>query len=124
MDIEPDALELLARARWKGNVRELRNVLEQALMRMDEGGVVTRALLADLVTEPPPSEANPSVERRAAAASPAEIRPLKETLAAVEREAIRQALAATGGVRSKAAKLLGISRAQFYQKLANLGLTD
>ena len=124
LDIEPDALELLARARWKGNVRELRNVLEQALMRMDEGGVVTRALLADLVTEPPPSEANPSVERRAAAASPAEIRPLKETLAAVEREAIRQALAATGGVRSKAAKLLGISRAQFYQKLANLGLTD
>ncbi|MGO1118954.1 sigma-54 interaction domain-containing protein [Rhodovibrionaceae bacterium A322] len=134
LDIEPDALELLARGRWKGNVRELRNVLEQALLRMDEGGVVTADLLETLVSLDRLTDEGAEAEKAFPSRSdvspegevpdPSQIRPLKETLAEVEREAIRQALLACGGVRSKAAKLLGVSRAQFYQKMANLDLND
>jgi DNA-binding NtrC family response regulator len=43
-------------------------------------------------------------------------------VAAAEREAITRAIAATGGVKLQAAKLLGISRAQLYEKLATYGL--
>jgi DNA-binding NtrC family response regulator len=48
------------------------------------------------------------------------VRPLREVLADSERQAITHALEATNGVRSQAAKLLGISRAQFYEKLGNM----
>ena len=51
-------------------------------------------------------------------ASPA----IAETVAVAEREAIRGALRSTQGNKSRAAKLLGISRAALYEKIAALGL--
>ena len=45
-----------------------------------------------------------------------------ETVAGAEREAIRNALRSTQGNKSQAAKLLGISRAALYEKIAALGL--
>jgi DNA-binding NtrC family response regulator len=48
--------------------------------------------------------------------SPAETLPAR--IARLEREAIREALAATGGNRVQAARRLGIARATLYQKLA------
>ena len=45
------------------------------------------------------------------------LRPLAEQVAELEREAIEAALAATGGNKLAAAKLLGISRAKLYERL-------
>jgi DNA-binding NtrC family response regulator len=54
----------------------------------------------------------------AALADPAvPIRPLPQAIAELEMRAIREALAATGGNKLAAAKLLGISRATLYEKL-------
>ena len=50
-----------------------------------------------------------------------ELRPLPEQIAELEQRAIAQALARTGGNRTAAAKLLGISRASLYDRLAALG---
>jgi DNA-binding NtrC family response regulator len=50
------------------------------------------------------------------------VRPLRDALAAAEKAEIIKALAAAHGVKLNAAKLLNISRAQFYEKLAAHGL--
>jgi DNA-binding NtrC family response regulator len=50
------------------------------------------------------------------------VRTLREAVAAAEREEIQRALAVAAGVKSHAAKILGISRAQLYEKLAAYGL--
>lgn len=112
--ISAAAVRRLARHGWPGNVRELRNVLEQAAATSEDD--VLEAEVFDALLPPPAAEP---------AAVPVQVgggavRPLREVLAEVEREAIRAALEATGGNRSQAAKALGISRAQFYEKMAAL----
>jgi DNA-binding NtrC family response regulator len=56
----------------------------------------------------------------AADAEPKALRPLPQLIAEVERSSIESALAATGGNKASAAKLLGISRATLYERLAAL----
>ena len=103
-----DALEVLARRPWPGNIRELRNVLEQAALMTDE-----RVLhAADFGSVPAPQTAP-------ALLAPAErVRTLSERVAELERQAIAEALLATGGNRVAAARRLGISRSVLYDRLA------
>jgi len=108
-EIDPTALERLRRHDWPGNVRELSNVLERAALMSD--AIVLQA--ADVERVLPAGRAGPP-----AAAAPA----FAATVAGAEREAIRSALRSTRGNKSQAAKLLGISRAALYEKIAALGL--
>jgi transcriptional regulator with PAS, ATPase and Fis domain len=106
-----DALDWLARQSWPGNIRELRNVLEQASLMTDDLVLTARHFGASGLPAP------------AAAAAPMPVpvprgQTLPERRAELERDAIRSALAATGGNRVAAAKLLKISRATLYEKLA------
>ncbi|AEG92652.1 sigma-54 interaction domain-containing protein [Ramlibacter tataouinensis] len=115
-ELSADALALLQAQGWRGNIRELRNVLEQAAMRSDSphlGAGELEAVLRESGVErvePPP----------AAPASAAALRPLAEQVAEVERQAIQAALSATGGNKLAAARLLGISRAKLYERLEAL----
>jgi transcriptional regulator with PAS, ATPase and Fis domain len=127
-----DALDLLARHSWPGNIRELRNVLEQASLMTDDlllnaahfhgvvedaaqaAGAAARAVAG---AAPPTSRAAVPGELPASAAASA-IKPLPQAIAELEAQAIRDALAATGGNKLAAAKLLGISRGTLYEKLA------
>ncbi len=120
-----DALELLAQQSWPGNIRELRNVLEQASLMTDDLALnVTHfkslvggeAQAAPVVARGRP--ARPVVDAAAAGAAPAAIKPLPQAVAELEARAIREALAATGGNKLAASRLLGISRATLYEKLA------
>ncbi|MEO3713078.1 sigma-54 interaction domain-containing protein [Roseateles flavus] len=129
--LAPDALELLMRQAWPGNIRELRNVLEQACLMGDEmllqsaqlapylkhaAGAAARSVAAApgdrpgaaLLAEPSPDD-------------PRLLRPLAEQIAELERAALRAALRATGGNKLAAAKLLRMSRASLYDKLPLLG---
>ena len=92
--------------RWPGNVRELANVLERAAI-LAEGPVITGALL-NLGSAPAPA--------------PVPAPAFQGTLRDLEREAIRQALAATGGHRKKTAERLGIGLRTLYEKLKEYGL--
>ncbi len=115
-----DGLARLAAADWPGNVRELRNVLEQAVARSDN----RRLASADFSMLP---EVNVVVGGTATVLSvlgDGTVRPLREAVAMAERTEILRALDATGGVKLHAAKLLGISRAQLYEKLSSLGLAS
>jgi transcriptional regulator with PAS, ATPase and Fis domain len=123
LELAPDALALLAAQAWRGNIRELRNVLEQAMLR-SEGAQVSAELLTEVLrasgidaVEPVPASPAPEVAGSDADA----LRPLAEQIAEVERRAMLAMLAATQGNKLAAAKRLGVSRATLYQRL---GLLD
>ena len=128
--LNADALELLARHDWPGNIRELRNVLEQATLMTDApslGAAHFDALKPS--TEAPAADAEPAraVPPPDAAAVPVAASPAAETelplpqaVAELEARRIREALQHTGGNKLAAARRLGIARATLYQKLALL----
>jgi transcriptional regulator with PAS, ATPase and Fis domain len=109
--LAPDAVERLAGEPWPGNIRELRNVLEQAALMHDE-------LVLHAANFSP--GASSVVSARPAATVPANdlLQPLPDQVAALERAAIAAALRATGGNRLAAAKMLRMSRAALYDRLA------
>ncbi len=118
-ELDSEAIALLAGQSWRGNIRELRNVLEQATMRSDSQRIEVQHL-SDVLRESgvkqiaPPLPADPSF---ASETPPRPLRPLAEQVAQLERSAIEAALAATGGNKLAAAKVLGISRAKLYERL-------
>ncbi|WP_171015802.1 sigma 54-interacting transcriptional regulator [Devosia sp. FKR38] len=101
--LTPQAVSLLQAHSWPGNVRELRNVLERAAAlapsEVMDAAVIARAL--------PPGVAR----------SGGPLQGLATAVADTERQAILDALEATGGQKSAAALRLGVSRSQFYEKL-------
>ncbi|UYN99792.1 MAG: sigma 54-interacting transcriptional regulator [Devosia sp.] len=103
--VTPDAVEQLTRHGWPGNVRELRNVLERAAAMAP-----SEVIDIELVRR--------ALPRDAARMAPNQIAgDLADRLAATERAALVDALAAEDGSRSAAARRLGVSRSQFYEKL-------
>jgi transcriptional regulator with PAS, ATPase and Fis domain len=119
-ELSADALALLTVQHWRGNIRELRNVLEQVTMRSDSHHIVKQqiewvlreagiALLAPLAEVTPQSPPPPAAAQA--------LRPLAEQVAELERRAIAAAMTATQGNKAAVAKLLGISRATLYSRL-------
>ncbi|HWI16628.1 MAG TPA: sigma-54 dependent transcriptional regulator [Vicinamibacterales bacterium] len=94
------AEERLVRWSWPGNVRELRNVIERACL-LCEGHLLTEGDLARSL-----------VERRVPVETPVDDEPAGPPPSA---EAVREALDATGGNKSLAARRLGISRRALYR---------
>lgn len=95
--IDKEALKSLCSYSWPGNIRELRNVLERGII-LCQGQVITTGSLTLPVAAP-------------------EETPELLTLSEVERIHIRNVLASSGNNRTKAAKLLGISRSTLNEKI-------
>jgi transcriptional regulator with GAF, ATPase, and Fis domain len=112
--VSQEVREKLVAYPWPGNVRELRNAIERAVI-LCEGGLVTSEHL------PLGIATGPKVE---AAAPTAGVAPGGLTLDETEREMIRQALARAGDNQSKAARLLGLTRAQLRSRIEKHGLTS
>jgi transcriptional regulator with PAS, ATPase and Fis domain len=117
-ELSADAIALLSAQNWRGNIRELRNVLEQAAMRSDTQHIEVRHL-EEVLRESGVKHIAPALAASAVTVPLAgrTLRPLAELVAEVERQAIEAAMAATGGNKLAAAKLLGISRAKLYERL-------
>ena len=111
-EITDAGVSALAGYDWPGNIRELRNVLERALTMGEDGG----QLDADAIFKVLPRNGNRPVSTLA----PRPVRPLGQTMAEAEAQAIEEALVAARGNRTRAAKLLGISRSVLYEKLAKM----
>ncbi len=116
-ELSASAVALLAAQQWRGNIRELRNVLEQAALsadsdRLDAGqmeALLRQSGLAQIQPALPPEPAPPDAS--------ALLRPLAEQVAELEHRAIAAAMQTTGGNKLAAARLLGISRATLYERL-------
>jgi transcriptional regulator with PAS, ATPase and Fis domain len=122
-ELDIEAMALLSAQAWRGNIRELRNVLEQAAMRTDSNRIGVAELEA-VLRESGIEQIAPPATPAAAAVLPqrraTDLRPLSEQVAEVERQAIEAAMAHTRGNKFAAAKLLGISRAKLYERLEGL----
>jgi len=105
--ISADALAHLAAYPWPGNLRELRNAIERAVIL---GGNPIEA--NDL-----PLELTPPTPQHASGADPTDL-----SLDTAERAQIARALQQTGGNRARAARLLGIGVATLYRRLERYGL--
>ncbi len=104
-EISKEALDLLTRYAYPGNVRELQNIVEYAVV-MARGPVVTRA---DLPTE---------VQK----AAPVQVaNTLSAQVEALEKKAIAQALEQADGIQSRAADLLGLTERNLRYKLKKYG---
>lgn len=111
-EITDAGVAALASYDWPGNIRELRNVLERALTMSEEGGVLDADAMFKILPR--------SGARHASRIAPRPVRPLADILAEAEAQALEDALVASRGNRTKAAKLLGISRSVLYEKLAKM----
>jgi two-component system, NtrC family, response regulator HydG len=112
--LTPRALDLFMRYDWPGNVRELEHAIERAVI-LARGEHIT------------PEELPPTL--RALGGDPEGTTPQEPplpvglSLKEMERELIRKTLEYTGGNRTKAAEVLGISRATLHNKLREYGLS-
>jgi two-component system response regulator AtoC len=109
--VSPAAMRLLMEYAWPGNVRELENVIERALVLAEgpqiEPDQLPAAIRSPSVAAPARGELDLSIKRQTAA---------------LERGLIRDALARTGGNRTRAAKLLELSHRALLYKIREYGL--
>jgi DNA-binding NtrC family response regulator len=88
---------------WPGNVRQLQHMIERLSILAPSGRIDEAAVREAIAATEPREHAS-------------------ETLADAEAEQIRRVLAATGGNKSRAARLLGIERKTLYRKLEAMGV--
>ncbi len=118
----PDAIDIINSYQWKGNVRELRNVIERIIL-LESGDLITRETLSFLKTSP----GQPGTPVKAAAELSdgqhyLQIAKNGVSMGNVLRDLIIQTLNITNGNQIKAAKLLGISRAKLRYRIEQLGI--
>jgi DNA-binding NtrC family response regulator len=103
--LAPETVQRLLGYPWKGNVRELENVIQRAVLLSDGEMLLPEHLPAHLQIALPGVSSNNGT-------FPAEGLNLNATVAQFERGLVETALSRAGGVKAKAANLLGISREQ------------
>jgi two-component system response regulator PilR (NtrC family) len=113
--IADDALECLMGYGFPGNVRELENVIERAVA-LSRSDVIEREALPPTVLNPPALSAESKI--------PVDGVDLEGMLASYERGLLTEALQRTGGIKKRAAQLLGVSFRSFRYRLEKLGLDD
>jgi DNA-binding NtrC family response regulator len=112
-ELHTDARRALEAHSWPGNIRELRNALEHAVVLAEGASISVQHL--------PRALAEPSTEPAGEAES-TDATTIQEQRDEAERRAVEEALAACGGNRGKAAERLGISRRMLQYKIAKFGL--
>jgi DNA-binding NtrC family response regulator len=122
--ISPEALAMLRAYSWPGNIRELRNVMERALLLASGAPIAVEHLPAEKMTKRPlVAVSSPSAEMPAVAPVPAGGAPPAPPPAAgtsmreIERQAILDALARCAGNQTRAAEYLGLPRRTFCTRL-------
>jgi two-component system response regulator AtoC len=122
---EADALERLGRQDWPGNVRQLQNFVERLIVLAD-GAVIRRSdverELARTAAIAGAAAAPVLPVSPAPHASPGSPATLDDHRRRAEREALREALERVQGNRTRAARILGVSRGTLYNMLAEHGL--
>lgn len=116
--LSPEVSECLAAYRWPGNIRELRNVIEAAVL-LSNGGPLTEELLPPELRGGMAADVS-SGER---AASRIDAQHHSSTLDEAECEAIRRAIVAEHGNLTRAAKRLEIAKSTLYLKMQAFGLS-
>jgi transcriptional regulator with GAF, ATPase, and Fis domain len=119
--ISHDAKEQLVAYSWPGNVRELRNAIERAVILADGGLIRSEHLPVQAPRKPAAAAASAG---ETAVSSIAVFPAGGVNLEAVERSLVARALAQARHNKTRAAKLLGLTRAQLYSRIEKYGLGE
>ncbi len=111
--VTKEAARLIFDYSWPGNIRELENMVERAVI-LSSGEYITPADL--------PIKLRQSISSNPQLSGIPENAGLAETLTAVEKKMIKRALELTGNVQTEAAKLLGIGKSGLNKKIKKYGL--
>ncbi|WP_422447382.1 sigma 54-interacting transcriptional regulator [Thermoanaerobacterium sp. DL9XJH110] len=114
-EVSGEVMKIFLDYRWPGNIRELENVLERAVI-MADGNVILPAHLPEYVLE--------DVKKGRSGGELVDIKnvgPIKNILKEAEAKALEKALEVCGGSRKKAMELLGMGKTSFYKKLKVAG---
>lgn len=103
--ISEDYMKHLMQYNWRGNIRELKNIIERSVILTDGNELVTNTLPADLINSPA-GEALSSYN-----------------LCTMEKLHIQKVLQQTKGNKSKTAELLGVALTTLYRKLEEYGIS-
>jgi two-component system, NtrC family, response regulator AtoC len=123
LQLNKDLREVMAGYEWPGNIRELRNLLEQLVILSGKQGVQLEDLPLKIRSRISiPATSLPQEQQVAEKQAETEIQPLYDAIDALEIKSIDQAMIECGGVKSKAAEKLGISRFTLLRKLKRFGM--
>jgi len=137
--LHPSVDPLLMAMPWPGNVRQLENAIERAIVLSAGRPVLTRedfTFLTERVPQgeelianlPPVSDASPMQAPMASASVPMDLPPegldLNQVVSDVEKKLMLQSLQITRGNKKRAAELLGLKRTTFLEKMKRLELDD
>jgi DNA-binding NtrC family response regulator len=111
--ISKQALEALEQYSWPGNVRELENLIERMIVLTDASVITIDDIPAKIIGEKGAGEA-------LSVTMPSQGVDLVATVSRIEQSLICQALESAGGVKAKAASLLGINRTTLVEKIKRL----
>ena len=112
--LSSEAMPLLMGYSWPGNIRELENLVERAVL-LAKGGLITPSELPSSIISA--QSMHPSI-------APEHTLSIKKASRRLEEDLIRKALKLTKGNRSKAAKILEVSRPMLLTKIKKFGLEE
>ncbi|MDZ7906212.1 MAG: sigma-54 dependent transcriptional regulator [Cypionkella sp.] len=116
-DISPEAEAMLQTMIWQGNVRQLRNVIERALILGDGSGPIEARDL-------PGQDAAPDTSGRMMMGAAVATLPLREAREVFEREYLLAQINRFGGNISRTAGFVGMERSALHRKLKSLGVVS
>jgi transcriptional regulator with PAS, ATPase and Fis domain len=123
-ELAPQAIDALCSYSWTGNVRQLRNCLERAILLADNGKITTRELPPEVVhrTSEPSVSVSYNTPKQNGNGTNSFQNSAPTALHEVEKQQILRALEQTGWHRGKTAELLGISSSTLYRRLREYDL--
>ncbi len=125
--VEQDAMEILSAYGWPGNIRELENVVERAVLFSDGPKLRSQDLPPELrggsISMSPPAIGDTNLDNALAAEGGLKEH-VKSAMSRLEKELVGRALQQTGGNVTHAARLLKISRKGLQLKMKELGLRE
>ena len=121
-ELTPQAIDALCSYSWTGNVRQLRNCLERAVLLADNGRITTKELPPEVVSKTNEPNISVSYHTPTENSTTSFQNTTPTALHEVEKQQILRALEQTGWHRGRTAELLGISSSTLYRRLREYDL--
>ncbi len=123
-ELSQATLQTLMEYAWPGNVRQLQNAIERAVVMSTREPEITPDALPSEVVEQAASPVQPRLSSLASPETPAEGINFASTMSQVERDLILTYLKRAGGNKRQAARMLSLSRTTLIDKLHRLGVSE
>jgi len=120
--IDEEAVEFLKQYSWPGNIRELENVIERAVVLSDADNITATDLPPEIVQAATVLPKEPAIDSRKASPQISVSRSRKIHDSVSERQELEEALIACGGNKAEAARKMEMPRSTFYSKLKKFGI--